>query len=128
MKRLKLEACLPAEKDVVADLQIYFANEPRVAAVTRVNSGGGVVKGRFIQFSRCYSRYWKNKADGTLDAPVTLDFVGFLVGGKYFEIEAKKPGKTPTQEQMKKIDLVKRHGGISGYVESWEAARDLIHA
>lgn len=49
-----------------------------------------------------------------------LDYVG-CVCGQFFAIETKAPGKKPTPRQKKRIEDVKRAGGIVFVIDGTEA-------
>ena len=55
------------------------------------------------------------------------DLVGILVPeGRFVALEVKAPGKRPTPEQERFLDLVRRSGGFAAVVRSVEDVRVLI--
>ena len=101
---------VPLEREVLANALQALRNDPRVWTVDRRQSGVFQDGDRYIRV-------------GTKGV---LDISGMLRGGKYFEIEAKRPGERPTPEQEKRIEQIRRGGGISGYFTSAEAALALL--
>lgn len=100
----------PLEKEVLADVLQALRLDPRVAIVDRRQSGVFQDGDRYIRV-------------GTKGV---LDVSGMLRGGKYFEIECKRPGQKPDPRQAERIELVQRGGGISGYCWSAESALALL--
>lgn len=101
---------VPLEKTVLADALQALRNDPRVCVVDRRQSGVFQEGERWIRV-------------GTRGV---LDISGMLRGGKYFELEAKRPGEKPDERQQARIELVKKGGGISGYFWSVETALALL--
>jgi hypothetical protein len=58
--------------------------------------------------------------------PGMADIIGQLTDGRMLAIEVKQPGKTPTQQQMEFLDLVRHHNGVSGWCDSIEGAKAII--
>lgn len=50
------------------------------------------------------------------------DLVGVGPGGRFFALEVKAPGKKPTADQIRFLELVKKFGGYSGWCDSVESA------
>lgn len=98
------------EKKVLADVLEALRNDPRVALVDRRQSGVFQEAERWIRV-------------GTRG---TLDISGMLVGGKYFEIECKRPGKKPDERQENRIQAIRRNGGVSGCATSAAEALALL--
>lgn len=101
---------VPLEKTVLADALQALRNDPRVWIVDRRQSGVFVEGDRHIRV-------------GTKGV---LDISGMLKGGKYFELEAKRPGAKPDERQAARIETVKKGGGVSGYFWSVESALALL--
>ena len=102
---------IPLEKDVLASVLQALRLDPRVWIVDRRQSGVFMEGERYIRVGQRGH----------------LDVSGMLKGsGRYFEIEAKRPGEKPTPEQLLRIEHVRRGGGISGYFWSVESALALL--
>ena len=101
---------VPLEKKVLADVLHALRHDPRVAHVERTQSGLLQDGDRYIRVG------FKGK----------LDITGFLQGGRYFEIECKRPGGKPDPRQAERIATIKANGGISGYCWSAESALALL--
>lgn len=100
----------PSEAQVLKSVLAYLRRDPNVASVERSQSGV------FQEGNRVIRVGFVGK----------LDVSGFLNGGKYFEIEVKKPGKKPTEAQAARIEKVIAGGGISGCVSSIDEVSELI--
>jgi hypothetical protein len=98
------------EKDVLAEALAMLRADPRVAMVERQQSGVFVEGNRHIRV-------------GSRGA---LDIKGFLHGGRYFELEAKRPGQKPDERQAERIAAIKANGGIAGYFTSGAEALALL--
>lgn len=103
---------LPLEKHVLADVLQALRRDPRVAIVDRRQAGAFMEGDRYIQ----------------VGSRGTLDISGMMVGGRYFELEVKRPGGKPKPHQAIRIANIIRNGGISGYVTSAEEALALLPA
>lgn len=101
---------VPLEKEVLADVLQALRNDPRVAIVERSQSG-------LFQDGNRYIR---------VGTPGKLDITIMLLGGRYGEIECKRPGLAPDERQKARIDSIKRQGGIAGYAWSVESALALL--
>lgn len=101
---------VPYERDILAGAIKALRYDRRVYDVRRQNSGVFQDGDRFIR----------------VGMPGLLDVVGMLVGGRYFEIEAKRPGEKPDPRQEKRIEFIRAGGGISGYFTSIEEAIALL--
>ena len=101
---------LPLEKHVLSDVLQALRRDARVALVDRRQSGSFMEGDRWI----------------TVGTAGTLDISGMLVGGRYFEIECKRPGKKPDERQALRIARIVKSGGISGYATSAEEALALL--
>lgn len=101
---------LPLERHVLKAALKALRADPRVAFADRQQSGVFHEGMRTIR----------------VGAPGKLDIVGMLEGGQYMELEAKRPGEKPTEQQAKRIAFVRQHGGISGYFTSADEALGLL--
>lgn len=101
---------LPLEKHVLAAALEALRRDPRVALVERTQSG-------LFQDANRYIR---------IGVRGKLDITGMLVGGKYFELEAKRPGAKPDERQALRIATIKANGGIAGYFTSAAEALALL--
>jgi hypothetical protein len=101
---------LPLEKHVLAEVLQALRRDLRVALIDRRQSGAFMEGDRWI----------------TVGTPGTLDISGMLVGGRYFEIECKRPGQKPDERQALRIARIVKGGGISGYATSAEEAIALL--
>ena len=101
---------LPLEKHVLAAALKALRADPRVAFADRQQSG-------LFQDGERYIR---------VGIPGKLDVVGMLEGGRYLELEAKRPGERPDERQALRIAFVLSHGGVSGYFTSAEEALALL--
>lgn len=100
----------PSEAQVLKSVLAYLRRHPNVASVERSQSG----------VFRDGDRHIRVGFVGKLDVS------GFLKGGRYFEIEVKRPGGKPTEAQSARIEKIKSGGGISGCVTSVEETAALI--
>jgi hypothetical protein len=101
---------VPLEKTILADVLGALRMDERVALVDRRQAGTFMDGDRYVQV-------------GTRG---TLDISGMLVGGRYFEIEVKRPGKHPDENQRHRIEAIRLHGGIAGCAHSAEEALALL--
>lgn len=101
---------MPLEREVLAAALEALRLDPRVALVDRRQSGVFQEGERFIRV-------------GTRG---TLDVSGMLKGGRYFEIEAKRPGEKPDPRQALRIAHIREQGGISGFFTSADEALALL--
>jgi hypothetical protein len=65
--------------------------------------------GRPVQFGLCV---------GSSDVIGVVRIAGF---GCFFAIECKRPGETPTPDQLAFLELVRRMGGAANWVTDWES-------
>ena len=56
----------------------------------------------------------------------TSDILGCLPGGRFFAIEAKRPGMKPTEKQSAFLESVRATGGIAGVACSVEEAAEVL--
>jgi len=101
---------VPLEKEVLADVLQALRRDPRVALVERSQSGLFQDGDRYIR----------------VGTPGKLDITLMLVGGRYAEIEVKRPGGKPEPHQQNRIDAIRRNGGIAGFATSAEEAIALL--
>ena len=101
---------IPLEKEVLASVLQALRNDPRIWIVDRRQSGVFVEGDRYIRVGQAGH----------------LDISGMLRGGRYFEIEAKRPGQKPDSRQQERIETVRRGGGVSGYCWSIESCLALL--
>jgi hypothetical protein len=101
---------LPLEKHVLKAALKALRADPRVAFVNRQQSGLFADGDRHIR----------------VGTPGLLDLNGMLLGGQYFELEAKRPGQKPDERQALRISAIKAGGGISGFFTSAEEALALL--
>lgn len=101
---------LPLEKEVLADVLKALRDDPRVALAERAQSGVFQDGDRYIR----------------VGTPGKLDITIMLVGGRYGEIEVKRPGGKPDERQALRISTIRANGGISGYATSAEEALALL--
>lgn len=101
---------VPYERDILAAAIKALRDDPRVYDVRRQNSGVFQDGERFIR----------------VGTPGILDIVGLLVSGRYFEVEAKRPGQKPDERQARRIAFIRAGGGISGYFTSVAEALALL--
>lgn len=101
---------LPLEKEVLAAAMQALRLDPRVAIVDRRQSGVFQDGDRYIR----------------VGSVGVLDVSGMLIGGQYFELEAKRPGQKPDERQALRIAKVREGGGISGYFTSVDEALALL--
>ena len=55
-----------------------------------------------------------------------LDIAGRLKDGRYFEIEAKAPGRKPEPHQKARIDYLLSTGAVAGWADNVEQAKRII--
>lgn len=101
---------VPYERDILAAAIKALRDDPRVWEVRRQNSGVFQDGNRFIR----------------VGTPGVLDIIGMTVSGRYFELEAKRPGKKPDPRQERHIQHIRSGGGIAGYFTSVEEALALL--
>lgn len=105
-----VDNAIPLEKEVLADALEALRNDPRIWICDRRQSGVFQDGDRYIRVGQ----------------KGHLDISGMLHGGRYFELEAKRPGEKPNEYQLKRIAHVRAGGGVSGYFWSVETALALL--
>ena len=101
---------VPLEKEVLAAVLEALREDPRVWVCDRRQSGVFQDGERWIRVGQ----------------KGHLDISGMLKGGRYFEIECKRPGEKPDERQRERIAHVLEGGGVSGYCDSRESALELL--
>lgn len=119
-KPFRLAPVNPIETDRQADICNYLSVEPRVKFFVRVNGGGRSMKGGFVWFYRLWIGRREQKGRGL------PDIIGQLRDGRFFAIEAKRPGEKPTPEQAEFLALVRESGGVSGVANNWQQAKAIL--
>jgi hypothetical protein len=110
----------PTETDIQSSITHYLKIEPRVKLFLRINSGRAYVKGFMVRFYSLFMHGQERKSDSV------SDIVGMLRNGKFFSLEVKKPGETPTEGQSDFLEAVRQSNGIAGVVYCWQDAKALI--
>lgn len=100
----------PLEAEVLRDVVRALRADPRVATVKRNQSGVFREGERWIR----------------VGTPGELDLTVYLHGGRFAEIEVKRPGGKPEPHQAERIAAIKANGGIAGYCWSAESALALL--
>ena len=108
--RTRSASSTPLERDVLASALEALRLDRRVAFADRQQSGVFQDGDRYIR----------------VGTPGKLDIVGMLKGGRYLELEAKRPGQKPDERQALRIAFVITGGGVSGYFTSVEEALALL--
>lgn len=101
---------IPYEAEILAQILSAIRARPDVAICDRRQSGVFQDGNRMIR----------------VGSRGVLDISGMMQGGRYFEIEAKRPGKKPTDEQADRIDVVRAGGGIAGVAYSAADAMSIL--
>lgn len=107
------------ETKVQNDIMCMLSWHPKIAWAMVTTTGEFRVRGGYITIGAYYINGEKHK-DGL------SDIIGMLKGGRLFVIEVKKPGETPTPPQWEFINFVNDMGGLAGFADSVEMARELI--
>lgn len=55
-----------------------------------------------------------------------LDIAGMLKDGRHFEIEIKRPGFQPSEDQENHMLLIRKHGGVAGWATNVDEALEVI--
>ena len=58
--------------------------------------------------------------------PGQSDILGQMKDGRFLAIEVKQPGKVPTEDQYKFLDLVSKNNGVSGWADNIEDAIKIV--
>ena len=108
--------CLEAqtETSIVNAIREYLEMVGCIAV--RINAGAVVVSPGEGKSRRLYR-----------GAPAgTSDILGCLPGGRFFALEAKRPGMKPTEKQSAFLESVRATGGIAGVACSVEEAAEVL--
>lgn len=101
---------VPYEKEVLKDCLEALRKDPRVVILERSQSGVFLDGDRYIR----------------VGTPGKLDITFMLVGGRYGEIECKRPGLKPDERQQQRIEAIRSGGGIAGCAHSGAEALELL--
>jgi hypothetical protein len=107
----------PIQRRILADL-----GSRSDIRLFRNNVGAAAAKGRFIRYG-----LHRGSSDliGFKSVHVTPDMVGKTVA-VFLSIETKRPGQRPKPHQFLWLSFVKTSGGIAGYADSVEKAREVV--
>ncbi|WP_432263292.1 VRR-NUC domain-containing protein [Cupriavidus sp. TMH.W2] len=104
------------ETDILLACLELLEHHPSVAWCMRMNTGAAVFgegeNQRFVKFSE----------------PGVSDIVGQLKDGRFFAVEVKRPGNTPTDDQWAFLRNVAKGGGVAGWVDDPAQLADFIPA
>ena len=100
----------PYERDVQEAVLTLCKMHPKIAWLSRMNTGATKIGERFIRFG----------------FPGLSDIIGQTRGGRFVAIEVKREGEHPTEEQQGFLDMVSQHYGIAGCAHSAQEAWDII--
>jgi len=101
------------ESDVLITISEYLALKNIIH--WRQNAGAMHKKDRYIQFAR-----WMYPQSTKIREYSFLDLAGILSDGRFFVIEVKRPGETPTKAQLNTIELINMKDGIAFWANSLE--------
>lgn len=118
------------EASVMTELAQVYAVHPNILFAVRQTSGGTKIGDHHVMFWRWLRR---NKVEMTI-----TDTWGMLRDGRFFAIEAKKPGwkgvgtgdgpqAVKERKQENFINVVKSGGGVGGFVTSGEQAMEILN-
>lgn len=107
--------CLATETEtsIVSAIREYLEMVGCIAV--RINAGAIVVPGEGKS-----RRLYRGAPAGT------SDILGCLPGGRFFALEAKRPGKKATLKQQAFLESVREIGGIAGVASSIEEAAEVL--
>ena len=77
-------------------------------------------------------RAWLHSKGAVTFSPVQMGMGGHALDiivclqGRYVEIEAKVPGKTPTARQAQRIAEINKAGGTAFWCDNLESCKDLM--
>jgi Holliday junction resolvase len=69
---------------------------------------------------------WALKVHGSAWQRAGIPDILACVGGRFFAIEVKSPGKHPTPLQKREVRQIQESGGTAAVVETWEEYLALI--
>ncbi len=101
---------VPLEADILRDILLALRKHPKVARVERRQSGVFRDGDRWVRV-------------GNKGQP---DISGILHGGRAFQIEVKRPGKFPDDNQWRQINAIRAAGGIAGCAHSVAEALAIV--
>jgi hypothetical protein len=102
-KPFRLEPDEVPEGDALPAILRALELHPRVAWAHRMNTGAG----RFLLPDGSLSRFVR------YGFPGMSDITGQLIDGRRLEVEVKRVGKEPTDDQAAFLDCVRRNGGVA---------------
>lgn len=100
------------ESDIQADVLKLLARHPKVAWFHRMNVGAVKRGSRYIRFGR----------------KGMCDITGQLRNGRRLEIEMKRPGEQPTDDQKEFIAMVNIAGGLAFIARSIDDVQEALKA
>jgi len=107
-----------SESKLQAKIVKALMQHPKVKWVMVITSGT-VKLGKFY-FKIGKYHYLGDTHDGV------SDILGQMTDGSMLAIEVKLPGKKPTEDQTKFLNIVKMNNGVSGWVDNVKDALDLL--
>ncbi len=107
----------PIQRRILADL-----GSRHDVRLFRNNVGAAVAKGRFIRYGL---HPGSSDLIGFKSVKVTQNMVGKTIA-VFLSIETKRPGKLPEAHQWKWLNFVNQAGGIAGWADSVERAREVV--
>lgn len=116
--RNKLGVMVPiiAEGEVQKAAVGYLEHHRLVAFAHRQNTGGAYYpkKGGGRQFVR-------------FGYPGMADIVGLMTDGRMLQVECKRPGKKPSDDQQKNIDAINEAGGLACWIDDLSQLVDFMN-
>lgn len=98
------------EKQLQDQVLAFLSHHPKVAWVERMNVGAVKRGGRYIRFGR----------------KGMCDITGQLKNGRRLEVEMKRPGEQPTEDQTMFIAMVNIAGGLAFVARSIDDAQEAL--
>jgi hypothetical protein len=128
--RFSLRSLVPSEADVAAGVKHGLPMHKAVGLSWRNQVGKGYLMSHELHAELKHSgaldsALRKLRASGTRCTPPCWiefgepgmgDYAGVLQGGRYLEIEVKKPGKRPGKHQLDRLEAVRLAGGLAFWV------------
>lgn len=122
-RTFRLCAPKPLESALQSQIMDYLAMEQargRVIWFCRVNGG-------LARYGKCtVKNYLLHLPGAAAMGKGYSDLHGMLKGGRYFALEVKRHGESPTPEQRDFLKSVTDGGGIAAVVHDFNEARDAI--
>lgn len=109
-KPFALKAVTPTEQQIVNSILDSIASRADIVWYARMNTGAAY-GAQFVRFG----------------FPGLSDIIGQLRDGRFFAIEAKRPGQPATQDQQAFLHWVRSNSGIAGIATSSEAAHAILN-